>query len=108
MWEETDDPPGDRQKVALWLGRGYDMMRAEEEEPEGAAGDGGSSRGMEGGMRGMRGRLGSRGLPRGCAAIQAGASVGGGLGGGAVSQPGLGAPRLSNWSPTHLRAWLPG
>ena len=41
MWEETDDPPGDRQKVALWLGRGYDMMRAEEEEPEGAAGDGG-------------------------------------------------------------------
>ena len=60
--------------------RGCDMMRAEEREPEGAAGDGGSSRGTEEGMRGMRGRLGSRGLPRGCAAIQAGASVGGGPG----------------------------
>ena len=57
--------------------RGCDMMRAEEREPEGAAGDGGSSRGTEEGMRGMRGRLGSRGLPRGCAAIQSGASVGG-------------------------------
>ena len=54
--------------------RGCDMMRAEERETEGAAGDGGSSRGTE---EGMRGRLGSRGLPRGCAAIQAGASEGG-------------------------------